>query len=341
MSYVSQVPPTHLPPDERFKRLEQAIDQLRWQLEGTDEGSPLSISSNKQFGMFGGAQRSLIFDPGFERNRESWVLGQGQRYLESTTLARSGHYCIACDPTSANIIAVANQFFPVDGSPGNVLVISGWARRSSGGSSEGQVLAGAYDRDDVLLPGGSGLLVSTATTLTTSYQRITANAVVPANACFLRFGFRCPTISSGEAYWDDVTAYFLPFQDQHSETAGPVAFTGTEVVLGTINIGSAQDTGLYHVVVQAFVTIEQGNATDTYQLRIRRDNTAGAVLSGSATGALCHQSVAITRIPVMGFDANPNTVTQNYVVTGQRLSGSGTFNASNITMLVSQRNIAL
>ena len=317
--------------------MERLVDELRGQVEGTADGSPLSIQSNKQFGLFGGAQRSLIFDPSFERNRSSWIIAAGMRYLQNSTVARSGHYCLAMTPPSEGLVAIANQDFPIDTIPGNVIIVSGWAKISSGGGpSTGAVVAGAYDKDDLLITAAT----SPAVTLTTTYQLITFNAVVPALSSYLRFGVLCPQLDAGEVYWDDVVAYFLPFQDQHTEAAGPVTFTGTETVLGTVNIGSAQATGLYHVIVEADVTVTGGSAIDTYQLQIRRDNTSGAVLVGSTTGALSH-GVDTIRTRVTGFDSAPNTVTQTYVLTGQRIAGAGTETAIGITMRVSQRNIAL
>jgi hypothetical protein len=337
MSFDTTIPPTQLSPEDRFKRLEKRVDELRGQVEGTADGSPLSIQSNKQFGLFGGSQRSLIFDSGFERNRSSWVLGDGMRYLQDSTLARSGHYCLTCRTAAENEIAIANQEFPVDAVPGNVLVMAGWARMSSGGGpSTAQVLLGTYDRDDVQI----AATASAAVSLTTSYQLLLLTLVLPAGTTYLRFGIRCPQLDAGEVYFDDVVAFFLGSQDQHSEAAGPVTFAGTETVLGTVSIDAAQNTGFFPVIVQALVSITPGDAADVYQLQIRRDNASGAVLAGSPTGGLTH-GIHVIRSPVMGFDSNPNTVTQPYVVTGQRLSGSGTLSATGITMLCSLRNIAL
>lgn len=335
---VPTIPVRMTNPGDTLREIEQLWDyvaRLRDALEGTEGGQPLVIETLFNAGLFP-APRSLILDGGFERFRDAWILSTGQRILQDSTLARSGHHSLACDTTSAGLYAVANQFIAVDAVPGDVLIVSGYGRRSSSGSSTGQVAASFWDKDDAAV---GAVVNSTALTLTTSYQLMVLNTLIPATAVKVRFGVRAGTVGSGEAYFDDVSAFWLPYQDQHSEATGPIGFTG-ETVIGSVNIGSAREIGYYDVIVQAVATITTANADNEIALRIRRDNVTGAILVGSPR-TLVPSIVSAHPVFTMGFDSDPNTTSQTYVLTAQRTAGTGTPQAYEITMLVSQRNILM
>jgi hypothetical protein len=216
------------------------------------------------------------------------------------------------------------------------VILQGNARRSSSGTSSAQAQIGFYDKDGTLLSAPAGSAVS----LTTSYQVFQAIATAPANTMSVAFGVGCSSITSGEAYIDDVTAFFLPYQDQHFEADGPTNFT-TETVIGTVTMVSPRETGFFDVIVQAKCDVLLANSDNVFTFRIRRSNLAGAVLNGSTTAIFPGTAAGTSHnVFTQGWDSDPNTTSQDYVFTAER-SGTGTPSAFRIALLASQRNVLL
>jgi hypothetical protein len=168
-----------------------------------------------------------------------------------------------------------------------------------------------------------------------------AYAVAPANTMSTAFGVGASSITSGTVYIDDVTAYFLPYQDQYVTEDGPTNFT-TETVIATVTLVVPRETGYFDVIVQAKCDIALADPDNQITIRIRRDNTSGAVLDGS-TAAIYPNTAAGTvhHITTIGFDSDPNTAGQTYVLTAEKSAGTGTPSAHRIVLLGSQRNILL
>ena len=106
-------------------------------------------------------------------------------------------------------------------------------------------------------------------------------------------------------------------------TSDSSGFTTTETTIQSVTGVPVVSGRTYRV--RAHFTLQSTNAGDVATVRIRADNTSGALVQSGITDGLVTGSLG-PRITIEGEFVATTTESKTFVLTGVRLSGSGTIN---------------